>query len=293
MLEKIKTGWEIFKISMGIMYEDKRLLLLGLFITILNLSIWYFLLKGFGITEELATLWKNTSTENAWESFFWHNALWFFIILLISGFAANMLQAVITQIVYATFKQTRITLSEAFNKAFSRIGGIAAWSFYDNSIIFTLNLIQEWLDEHNLPTFSFLFDMVEGVWRFVSQLALPIIVLEKDQPGAKEGLTRSWSLFKSTWGENVTGSFSFSILSLLIMIPSVLLALPLFMAGKFVSGMFVIIGGMVIVQVLSHTLLGIWRTTLYLYATEQLTPKPFADADLSLAFTKKHLSSLT
>ena len=125
-------------------------------------------------------------------------------------------------------------------------------------------------------------------WRLVTFLVIPVLVIE--DVGPIDGLKRSGTLFKKTWGENVAASVGFGLLGLALIIPAVIVA-GLLIATEIVTLMVIgvvaaivwVIGSVVVVSALS----GIFQTALYLYAVNDQVPEGFNQEALAGAFAPR------
>ena len=89
------------------------------------------------------------------------------------------------------------TVRSAVRRAFSRIGGLVPWAILTTTVGLVLQALRNragWMGR-------FVVDMLGMAWDVVTFLTVPAIVI--DNAGAIEGLKRSASLLRRTWGENL------------------------------------------------------------------------------------------
>ena len=107
-------------------------------------------------------------------------------------------------------------------------------------------------------------------------MVIPILVV--DRVGPIEAIKRSGSLFKRTWGEQVTANFGFGIISFLAILigaaPAVLVAMVAPVAGIILG---IITVGITVITVAA--LEGIFKAALYEYVAEDVVAEDFS-ADL-------------
>jgi len=176
------------------------------------------------------------------------------------------------------------TVRSALRGASSRFHRLLPWALLTGTVGLILQAIE--------ARFGFLGDIIArlvGVaWRLVTFLVIPVLVIE--DVGPIDGLKRSGTLFKKTWGENVAASVGFGLLGLALIIPAVIVA-GLLIATEIVALMVIgvvaavvwVIGSVVVVSALS----GIFQTALYLYAVNDQVPEGFDQAALAGAFTPR------
>ncbi|WP_290816519.1 DUF6159 family protein [Halovivax sp.] len=113
-------------------------------------------------------------------------------------------------------------------------------------------------------------------WTALTFFVVPVIVFERE--GVVGMFTRSASEFKNAWGETTISLGAVQVISFAVTIPFFLGAYAL--AGtSVVAAAGVLLAGISLAFVLTQTLQGVIRTTLYLYATEGVAPEEFDDVD--------------
>jgi len=124
-------------------------------------------------------------------------------------------------------------------------------------------------------------------WSLITFLAVPVIALEGAGPITT--LKRSASLFRSRWGQQVTGNIAIGGAVLLFgVLPSVLLivlAFSIWTSASFFGALLLVIGviGMAISLLVSKALTGIFGVALYRYALEGQAVGGFTAEELESA----------
>lgn len=111
-------------------------------------------------------------------------------------------------------------------------------------------------------------------WTLMTFFVLPVIVFEKSS--IRGMFTRSTETFKQTFGETPIGLISVNVVAIVAALP--LLALGtylLFVADMMIAGAPLFMGGILLSQLLTYTLRGILKTSLYFYAEKGKCPKEF------------------
>ncbi len=176
------------------------------------------------------------------------------------------------------------TVRSAVGRAFTRIGGLVPWALITTTVGLVLQALRDragWLGR-------IVTHMLEMAWEVVTFLTVPAIVI--DNVGAIEGLKRSASLLRRTWGENIAARVGFGLLGFVLILPAALVA-GLFIASGWTVLMVVgVIAGaawVALVVVVLTALNAIFQTALYLYATTGMPPSGFEQAPLAQTFTHK------
>ena len=176
------------------------------------------------------------------------------------------------------------TVRSAVGRAFTRIGGLVPWALITTTVGLILQALRDragWLGR-------IVTHMLEMAWEVVTFLTVPAIVI--DNVGAIEGLKRSASLLRHTWGENIAARVGFGLLGFVLILPAAVVA-GLFIASGWTVLMAVgLIAGaawVAVVVVVLTALNAIFQTALYLYATTGMPPSGFEQAPLAQTFTHK------
>ena len=173
------------------------------------------------------------------------------------------------------------TVSEGVAAARSRIGAIAGWA----GVLATVNLVIQALESRFRGLGSILLGGLQVGWSLVTFLAIPVIALEGTGPWAT--LKRSASLFRSRWGEQVTGQFTIGlIVGLIGVLPGVIVgAVGVALIGNgnpIVGGVLLGIGIAValVAAVIGTALKQIFAVALYRFATQGEAVGPFSREEL-------------
>lgn len=172
------------------------------------------------------------------------------------------------------------TLGQAFGGAGRRIGPIVGWALLTG----TVGLVLQGIQDRAGPFGDIIARLVGAAWNIVSWFAIPIVIVEGTGPIT--ALKTSAQLFKKTWGENIIGQAGLGLLGLLIVVPTVVvcgliaMAIP---ALGIVLGVVLVGSAIVILSALS----AIFRTALYLYASEGTIAQGYSPDTMANAFRPK------
>ena len=176
------------------------------------------------------------------------------------------------------------TVRSAVGRAFSRIGGLVPWALITTTVGLVLQALRGragWLGR-------IVTHMLEMAWEVVTFLTVPAIVI--DNVGAIEGLKRSASLLRRTWGENIAARVGFGLLGFVLILPAVAVAALFIASGWTVLmavGLIAAAAWVAVVMVVLSALNAIFQTALYLYATTGMPPSGFEQAPLAQTFVHK------
>jgi uncharacterized protein DUF6159 len=133
--------------------------------------------------------------------------------------------------------------------------------------------------------------LVGMAWSLVTFLAVPVIAIEGTGPFAT--LKRSASLFRSRWGQQISGNIAIGAAIFLIgVLPSALViaaGVALWSSASFLGALLVIAGaiGLAIALLISKALSGIFGIALYRYALDGEAVGGFTSEDLESAVKTK------
>ena len=175
------------------------------------------------------------------------------------------------------------TVGSAMHRAMSRIGGLLSWALLTGTVGLVLRVLRErvgWLGR-------FVISLVGTAWEVATFLVVPAIVI--DEHGAVDGLKKSGSLLRQTWGENLAARVGFGLLTLLAVIPAVLVVVVLGLFGSvaLIAGIMAATIYITVLVVVMTALTAVFQTALYLYATTGSVPSGFEDSNLRNSFSRR------
>lgn len=207
-----------------------------------------------------------------------------FALYVLLSFITIFFNAALVHAAYERLKGGDPTVGSALRGAAAKAGSIFGWALVAATVSLIIQIIEEKLD-----IIGRLVANIGGIaWSLVTFLIIPVLVIENVSVG--KAFKRSGSLFKETWGENVASQVGFGLVGFLLMIPAILLIV----FGFQLSGLAVVFTvavaavWIILVSVVLSALNAIFRTALYLYATERDTSSShFMESDISTVFAPK------
>jgi Family of unknown function (DUF6159) len=265
---RMKRGWQLTKKSWGLLRENRDLLrfpLYGAAATIVCAVI--VVGPGLYLIDDGDVLLGGPLA-----------VIGFYFLALIGFYFSVGLAATADMI----FHGREATVSDGLAVARSRFSQIAGWAAVSTVVGLVLSAL-----ENQAGIFGQVFSRLLAVgWSLITFLAAPVVALEGTGPF--ETLKRSGSLFKSRFGEQVTGNiaiggavFLFGILPSMLLIAAGVLV---WASAGFFGALLVVLGviGFAVAALVSSALSGIFGVALYRYAL---------DGEAVAGFTKEEFES--
>jgi len=203
-----------------------------------------------------------------------------FYLLALIGFYFSVGLAATADMI---FHGREATVSDGLAVARSRFSQIAGWAAVSTVVGLVLSAL-----ENQGGIFGSLFGRLLAVgWSLITFLAAPVVALEGTGPF--ETLRRSGSLFKSRWGQQVTGNiaiggavFLFGILPSMVLIG---VGVVVWASASFVGALLLVLGviGFAISVLINSALSGIFGVALYRYALDNETVGGFTAEEFESA----------
>jgi len=168
-------------------------------------------------------------------------------------------------------------VSSGLRTALANIRAIAGWALIAATVGLLLQALRSRTDN---VVGRLALALVGGVWAYVTFFVVPVLVTEG--VGPVEGIRRSGSLFRRTWGQQAVSGFGFGIVYvgavLVALLPSVLLFALMPLLGILVAvPLFALAIGTVM------ALEGIFKAALYEFANDR-NPLEFDRSTLATAY---------
>jgi len=177
------------------------------------------------------------------------------------------------------------TIGSAIGGAAKHLPQIFVWAVISATVSVILRSLQERAGLLGRMVIGF----VGLAWTLVTFLVIPVFVVE--QVGVREALSRSASLFKRTWGENVAAQVGFGLLGFIAILPFGLVGIAAVSSGSeavAAAGLAIAVVGILTVTVVLSALNAIFQTALYHYASSGSVPGGyFNDDNFAHAFVSR------
>jgi len=272
-VSRIKRGWGLTKKSWGLLNENRELIrfpLYGAVATIVPAIV--FLGPGLYLfdQDQLA------------------GAIPLVVIgvyaLSVIGFFFSVALAACADMI---FRGQQATVGDGLAVARERLPQICGWAAVNTAISAVMGV----LENQGGIGGQIAARLVGMAWSLVTFLAVPVIAIEGTGP--LETLKRSASIFRSRWGQQITGNiaiggavFLFGILPAILLI---VLGVAVWSSASFLGALLVVIGAiaLAIALLVSKALSGIFGVALYRYALDGETVGGFTQEDLESAVKTK------
>lgn len=202
-----------------------------------------------------------------------------FYLLALIGFYFSVALAAAADMI---FHGRDATVGDGLAVARERFSQIAGWAAVSTVVGLLLSALE------NQGTLGQIFGRLLAVgWSLITFLAAPVVALEGTGPFAT--LKRSSGLFRSRWGQQITGNVAIGgAVFLLGILPSGILiavGIAIWASASFVGALLAVIGviGFAISMLINSALSGIFGVALYRYALDSETVGGFTAEELESA----------
>jgi len=185
------------------------------------------------------------------------------------------------------FRGEQATVGDGLAVARQRFGAICGWAAVSTAI----SVLMAALENQGGIAGTIAARLVGMAWSLVTFISVPVIAIEGTGPF--ETLTRSAGLFKSRWGQQITGNLAIGgAVFLLGVLPSALLiaaGVLIWASAGFAGALLVVLGaiGLAIALLISKALSGIFGVALYRYALDGEAVGGFTKGELESAVKAK------
>jgi Family of unknown function (DUF6159) len=272
-MKKIKRGWALTKKSWGVLNSHRELVRFPLYGAVAMIPL-AFVFLGPGLY------------------FLDRNVLGGAIPLLVIGVYVLSVVSFYFSVGLAAaadmiFRGEAATVGDGLAVARSRFSQICGWAAVSTAI----SVLMGALENQGGIAGTIAARVVGMAWSLVTFLAVPVIAIEGTGPF--ETLKRSASLFKSRWGQQITGNIAIGgAVFLFGVLPSaalIAIGVLVWASASFVGALLVVIGviGLAIALLINRALTGIFGVALYRYAIDGEAVGGFTVEDMESAVKQK------
>ena len=273
---KFSRSWELVKQSFAILRSDKQLMLFPVLSAIACLIVTVAIATGGTILMMPAMASAAASGER-----FNPNQSPVFMLGMFTLYVVNYFVIVFFNVALVGVANSRLmggtwTFRDGLELAWARKGTILQWAF----VAATVGMILKTVEERMGLIGRLIMRIIGVAWALACYFVVPVLAFEDLTPFA--AIKRSSKLFKDTWGEKVTGGFSLSLVSMVLMLPGIgLFIATVFLGGikGMLFGFAVMILYILLLSVMMSAVQGIFNAALYRYACFKQVPPAF-DHDL-------------
>jgi hypothetical protein len=274
MFESISRSWELVKASASVLKSDKELLIFPLISALALLVVtatFFFPLLGTGYFEGRKELGAS-------------GYILLFIFYLVQYFLIIYFNSALVGAALIRIRGEDPTVRDGLAIASAHLGSIFGYAL----ISATVGLILRWFSERgSLGRLAASF--LGLAWGLATFLAVPALVAE--DLGPWQAISRSTSLLKKTWGEQIVGNFSIGAIFLLIFLFVLVLgaaAIALSGSGSLAMALIIILVLVMLgLGLISSALHGIFAAAVYSYTTTGQLGGFFSDDLIRGAFRER------
>jgi hypothetical protein len=165
------------------------------------------------------------------------------------------------------------SLKQGLAAAWERRRPLFIWALISATVGLIINAI-----ESSDSRIARIVGLIFGVaWTLMTFFIVPVIVFER--PSVTEMFKQSAGTFKQTWGETPISMIGVQVVALVVALPFLALGFGLFSAGVTIVAIGVVLVGVLLAFLVTQTLQGVVKTTLYLYADDGTRPEEFDNVD--------------
>ncbi len=280
MFTKIQNSWTLIKASAAVLRADKELVVFPIVsaISVLVVTV------SFALPMILAGF-LDALLEGHAQIFGFVVGFLFYIVQYTVIIFAN------SALVGAAMIRLRggdPTVGDGFRVAMKHIGAILGYAL----ISATVGMILRWLSERGKTLGQIVSSIVGLAWNLATYLVVPVLVVEG--VGPVEAVKRSAHLLKKTWGEQIVGNFSISLVFVLLAVLLIILGIPVFiLVASTHSPVLIALTALLFVLtfvfmgLIGSTLNGIYVAAVYRYAAEGEASGFFSEEIVREAFRPK------
>ena len=277
-MQTIRRSYAIFVESLRVLSKDKEILIFPLLsgiITIVAFGSMVFAGATTGLVREFQS---GNRVMGYAVLFVWYFVSWFIVLFF---------NVAVVQCASIRLKGGDPTVADGFRASMQNLGRIVAWAL----VSATVGLILRMIAERSKIIGRIIAGLVGAAWSIATYFIVPVMIFEKRS--LADSVKQSTNIIKKTWGESLVAAGGIGAFIMLLGVAG--LVVPV--VALFFSPMAALVGlGVLVVywiglSIVSAALTGIFRTALYLYATEGRAPAGFTPDYVQNAFAVKPAKS--
>lgn len=285
MFETLSRSWEYAKISYGVIWENKQLVIFPIISSvaaILVMASFIVPLWSSGMIDRLTSddPAKQVSDVAIYSILFAFYFCNYFVIVFFN--------AALTACAMRVINGEQPTVGDGLAVAASRLPQIIGWAFVSAIVGVVLQIIEN----ANEKVGRFVSSILGSAWTALTYFVVPVIVV--DGVGPVEAFKSSVNTLKSQWGTALVGGFSLGFLGLLVTIPIVLVGAGLIWFATQSMGTTGVIAAIVVGVVLFaigmavNSAAGVvFKALLFNFATNRSLPQGIDASHFGDAFVSK------
>ncbi len=275
---RLKNGWHLGLKSLGVVMNDKTLMLFPVFSIIASLAAVASFVFGIG-PEELVALFEEIDPEQGWEGippavYVLVFAFYFSMYFITVYFNVALLGAA-----HLSIGGKDTGPMDGISVANRHLPQIITWALISGTVGLVLNIL-----ENNQRIGRLVALLLGTAWTVLTFFVVPVMIFEDSGPVS--AIRRSVSVMKKTWGENLGAQFSVGMVPILLWIVS---AIVLFTLSALFPQLAIVLVPLVVLLLIFTVLLtttakSVLMVGLYHFAVDGEAPGAFSNDELGHAF---------
>lgn len=215
MFETLARSWEYAKISYGMIWENKQLVIFPIISSIATIIVMASFLAPLWSTGMIDRMTSDDPAKAVSDAVLYSIIFAFYFC---NYFVIVFFNAALTACAMRVVNGEQPTVGDGLAVAMRRLPQIAAWAFVSAIVGVILQIIEN----ANEKVGRFISSILGSAWTALTYFVVPVIVV--DGVGPIEAFKSSVGTLKKQWGTALVGGFSLGFLGLLIIVPIVLVA---------------------------------------------------------------------
>jgi hypothetical protein len=285
-MERVARSWDLIVKSWAVLQSDKKLMLLPVASAISSVLVSVMMLGGFALAfQPEIQQFVAGSSRNGPPHIDQSASIFLFLFYLVNYFVVVYFNVALVTAASSRLAGGSASVEEGLQNAWRRKGKIFQWALLSATVGVLMRALEDRL--------GFLgrlgIRLLGVVWNLGSYFVVPVLAAE--DVGPVEALYQSAQLITDTWGEEISGSFSFGLIFFFLSIPGI--ALPFLLRAStlgtagMVAGFVIAVIYFIVLAITGATLQGIFNAALYRYAKTGETSVVFRVDDLRSAWQPK------
>jgi Family of unknown function (DUF6159) len=269
----IRRSYAIFRESLQVLSKDKEILVFPLLSGIITIVAFVSIVFA-GVASGVFEHFDKNDPRNYAVAFVWYFISWFIVLFF---------NVAVIHCAAIRLRGGDPTIADGFRASMQHLPRIAAWAF----VSATVGVILRFLADRAGFIGKIIIGLLGAAWSIATYFIVPVMIFEKRS--LRDSVKQSTQLIAKTWGESLVAAGGIGVFIMLLAVGGLILPIAAFfispMAALIALGILVVYW--IALAVTSAALSGIFRTALYLYATEGRTPPGFTPDFVQNAFAPK------
>ncbi len=282
MFATIGRTWNLARLSWRVLMKDKELVLFPIlaFLSVaIIIGLFFLAALATGAIDRLGTG-LNGDAPAGEESVTIPDIVLYLTTLVLISYAVIFFNAALIAAAIERLRGGDPNVASGLKAVVPHMHNILGWAVISATVGLILQALRSRTD-NMLGRIA--ISLAGGVWAYMTFFVVPILVVRGVSPF--RAIKDSASLFKRTWGEQVTSNFGFGLFYILASLIAIIPAAVLFAIHP-IAGLVVGIPLVALAVGAVQATEGIFKAALFEYAAEGLTPEGFESADLGASYAR-------